>query len=137
MSIFLSRSSKHSTAKHMTRDTKNYYVPAESNNPTFDGFLHGCDSANTLHAFQTTLGSKHYMKTEGLRKLVKSGYPNAPIQLIFLVVPGSNFTVPRPPKEYESQFRFFTCEMEFRSSFEFPLQPVDKMEVELESVEFE
>ncbi|KAH8826390.1 hypothetical protein DL96DRAFT_1556852 [Flagelloscypha sp. PMI_526] len=116
MTLFLS-----SSQEHKTRSLTDYYVPVESNNPTFDGFFHGGDSANTLYAFQTTVGVKHIMKPDGLRTLVKRAHHQAPIELIFLIVPGSHFTVPKPPKKYESRFRFFTCEMGFSSSFEFPV----------------
>ncbi|KAH8818900.1 hypothetical protein DL96DRAFT_1622319 [Flagelloscypha sp. PMI_526] len=121
MIIFLSGASKGATRKHTS-----YYVPGEANNPTFDGFLHSDDPSNTLHAFQMRVGYKHSMKAEGLQRLVERAYPGAPIQLIFLIVPGSHFTAPKPPKSYESQIRFFTSEMPFSSSFDFPVQPAEK-----------
>ncbi|KAH8824845.1 hypothetical protein DL96DRAFT_1611037 [Flagelloscypha sp. PMI_526] len=108
MSIFLS-----TTPKSATYDLGKYYVPAEANNHTFDGFLHGNDSAKTLHAFQMSIGFKHTMKTEGLQRLTTRAYPGAPIQLIFLIVPGSPFKVSKPPKFYQSKFQFFTCELSF------------------------
>ncbi|KAH8822305.1 hypothetical protein DL96DRAFT_1620684 [Flagelloscypha sp. PMI_526] len=109
-----------STSKpEATRDHSLYYVPAEVNNATFDGFLHGFDDRNTLYAFQMITEDVHPTTKLGLERLLKRAHPDAPITMIYLILPGSNFSVPRPEQRFEPEFQFYTCEMTCVTAFRF------------------
>jgi len=93
-----------------------YYIPAESNNATFDSFLHGRGDHSL--GFQMFIGRGHSLKKKGmtnLRKRLKAYEPTRDwkqnkIGFVFVVPQGYDFEVVVPNRQYQD-IQFYTLEV--------------------------
>lgn len=102
------------TSSTVSPDT--YYIPMESDNPSFDSFLHyGFSSI----AFQMTLGRSPSMKARGINSLRSrfcayrkhvGSTSKEPWAFVFVIYRGSDFTIPLDAKPKD--FQFFTAEID-------------------------
>ncbi|KAK7036602.1 hypothetical protein VNI00_011535 [Paramarasmius palmivorus] len=102
-----------------TRSPSCYYIPTESNNPTFDSFM--VSHNNRCIAFQMTVGRNHTLKEKGLNILMKrfgKVVGGGKHQFVFVVPQGSEFRFPPlPGGSWDQEFEFYILQLSVGNDF--------------------
>ncbi|KZV87274.1 hypothetical protein EXIGLDRAFT_723949 [Exidia glandulosa HHB12029] len=103
-----------------TATPQTYYIPAATNNPTFDAFIFPDSTGQSAIAFQMTLATSHTLKKSGLALLAQRLESATDKQFIFVVPQGRSFSLADPTHGIDAH------ELSIKMSFwvlEIPLSP--------------
>lgn len=99
-----------------TSTPQTYYIPAATNNPTFDAFIFPSSTGQSAIAFQMTLAASHTLKKSGLSLLAQRLESARDKQFIFVVPKGRSFSLADPTNgvdahELSSKMSFWVLEI--------------------------